>query len=159
MSGVASFLLLSLRAQRRRLIGLVAFGLLFLAAAATARVFTHSDHGHIEMDRLFELGGTTLVSALLLLGWLIGRFPLIAVLVLCAGIFSTTAPRDTRGSTPCGRARCRCCTARASCCYALLAFAAQCAAAARLRPARPRRVGRTRHLRRDRRRRSSSSAH
>jgi hypothetical protein len=88
VSGLGAFLLLSLRAQRPRTIGLVAFGLLFLAAAGTARLFTHGDHGHIEMDQLFELGGTTLVSAILLLGWLIGRFPLIAILVLVAGIFS-----------------------------------------------------------------------
>ncbi|CAN5886752.1 hypothetical protein BH23GEM9_BH23GEM9_00660 [soil metagenome] len=88
MRGIGPFLLLTLRAHRRRVIGLVAFGLLFLASAATARVFTHSDHGHIEMDQIFELGGTTLVSAVLLLGWLIGRFPLIATLVLMAGIFS-----------------------------------------------------------------------
>ncbi|HSJ24697.1 MAG TPA: hypothetical protein VK929_08530, partial [Longimicrobiales bacterium] len=46
-------------------------------------------HGHMEMDRLFELGGVTLVSGILILGWLIGRFPLIATLVLMSGIFST----------------------------------------------------------------------
>jgi hypothetical protein len=88
MSGLGSFLLLSLRARYRRLLGLAAFGAVFLASGATARAFTGSEHGHIEMDQLFELGGTTLVSALLLLGWLIGRFPLIATLVLMAGVFS-----------------------------------------------------------------------
>jgi hypothetical protein len=88
VSGIGAFLLLTLRARARRLVGLTAFGMLFLAAGATARIFTGDEHGHIEMDRLFELGGTTLVSALLLLGWLIGRFPLIAALVLMAGIFS-----------------------------------------------------------------------
>jgi hypothetical protein len=88
VSGLGSFLLLSLRARSRRVLGLIAFGALFLTAGATARVFTGREHGHIEMDQLFELGGTTLVSALLLLGWLIGRFPLIAALVLMAGIFS-----------------------------------------------------------------------
>jgi hypothetical protein len=88
MTGLASFLLLTLRARIRRIAGLIAFGLLFLAAGATARIFTHSEHGHIEMDQLFELGGTTLVSVVLLLGWLIGRFPLIATLVLMAGVFS-----------------------------------------------------------------------
>lgn len=89
MKGLGAFLLLSLRAKRRHIVGLVAFGVLFLASAATARIFTHDEHGHIEMDQIFELGGTTLVSAVLLLGWLIGRFPMIAILVLCAGIFST----------------------------------------------------------------------
>jgi hypothetical protein len=88
MKGLFAFLALTLRERSRRVLGLGAFGLLFLAAGATARIFTHSEHGHIEMDQLFELGGTTLVSALLLLGWLIGRFPLIATLVLLAGIFS-----------------------------------------------------------------------
>jgi hypothetical protein len=88
MTGVLAFLRLSLSSRRPRLLGLAAFGLLFLAAGATARVFTHTDHGHVEMDRLFELGGVTLVSGILILGWLIGRFPLIATLVLMAGIFS-----------------------------------------------------------------------
>lgn len=88
MTGLLAFLWLALKARSRRLIGLVAFGMLFLASGATARLFTHSDHGHIEMDQLYALGGTTLVSALLLLGWLIGRFPLIATLVLMAGMFS-----------------------------------------------------------------------
>lgn len=88
MKGLPSFLLLTLRARSRRLLGLAAFGMLFLASGATARIFTHSEHGHVEMEQLFALGGTTLVSVLLLLGWLIGRFPLIAALVLMAGIFS-----------------------------------------------------------------------
>jgi hypothetical protein len=68
--------------------GLAGFGLLFLIAGATARAFTSSEHGHVELERLFEIGGTTLVSALLLLGWLIGRFPIIATLVLMSGVFS-----------------------------------------------------------------------
>lgn len=88
MSGLAPFLALSLRMRTRRIIGLSAFGLLFLAAGATARIFTGSEHGHVELERLFELGGTTLVSALLLLGWLIGRFPMLAALVLMSGVFS-----------------------------------------------------------------------
>jgi hypothetical protein len=88
MKGVGSFLRLSLRSRARRIAGLTAFGILFLTAGGTARVFTDTDHGHIEMDRLFELGGVTLVSGILILGWLIGRFPLIAALVLMSGIFS-----------------------------------------------------------------------
>lgn len=88
MSGILSFLALSLRSSGGRIVGLAAFALLFLAAGATARVFTGSAHGHVELERLFELGGTTLVSALLLLGWLIGRFPMVAALVLMSGVFS-----------------------------------------------------------------------
>ncbi|HSJ23349.1 MAG TPA: hypothetical protein VK929_01615, partial [Longimicrobiales bacterium] len=65
MRSIASFLWLTLRSTRRRLIGLTAFGLLFLAAGATARIFTHDGQGHMEMDRLIELGGVTLVSGIL----------------------------------------------------------------------------------------------
>lgn len=88
MKGVLAFLRLTLRARLRRIIGLCGFGLLFLAAGATARIFTGDDHGHVELEQLFAIGGTTLVSALLLLGWLVGRFPMIATLVLVAGVFS-----------------------------------------------------------------------
>jgi hypothetical protein len=88
VSGIPAFLRLTLRWRLRRVVGLIAFGLVFLAAGATARIFTGDDHGHVDLDRLFALGGTTLVSALLLLGWLIGRFPMIAALVLMSGIFS-----------------------------------------------------------------------
>jgi hypothetical protein len=88
MRGIPSFVMLTLRSSRRRILGLTAFGFLFLAAGTTARIFTDTDHGHVEMDRLFELGGVTLVSGILILGWLIGRFPLIATLVLMSGVFS-----------------------------------------------------------------------
>lgn len=93
MSALATFLALSLRSHGRRIVGLGAFALLFLLAGATARVLTGSAHGHVELERLFELGGTTLVSALLLLGWLIGRFPMIAILVLMSGVFSDDRER------------------------------------------------------------------
>jgi hypothetical protein len=88
MSGLPQFLALTLRSRARRIFGLCAFGLTFLAAGATARIFTGDEHGHVELEQLFALGGTTLVSALLLLGWLIGRLPMIAALVLLAGVFS-----------------------------------------------------------------------
>lgn len=88
MTALVSFLVLSVRSRVSRLLGLTAFGMVFLLAGATARVFTGADHGHVEIERLFELGGSTLVSALLLLGWLVGRFPMIAVLVLMHGVFS-----------------------------------------------------------------------
>lgn len=93
MNALGPFVALSIRSRARRMIGLAAFALLFLAAGATARVFTGSEHGHVELERLFELGGTTLVSALLLLGWLIGRFPMIATLVLMSGVFSDDRER------------------------------------------------------------------
>jgi hypothetical protein len=88
VSGVLQFVALSVLAVRRRVLGLLAFGGVFLAAAATARLLTGGEHGHVELDPLYAVGGTTLVSALLLTGWLIGRFPLIAILVLAAGSFS-----------------------------------------------------------------------
>jgi hypothetical protein len=93
MTALSSFLALSLRSRGRRILGLGAFGVVFLAAGAAARVLTGSAHGHVELERLFELGGTTLVSALLLLGWLIGRFPMIATLVLMSGVFSDDRAR------------------------------------------------------------------
>lgn len=88
MRAVLAFVALSVRSRARRIAGLAAFGLLFLLAGGTARLLTGGEHGHLELEPLFELGGTTLVSALLLLGWLIGRFPIIATLVLMAGLFS-----------------------------------------------------------------------
>lgn len=78
---------LILRARSRRLLALLAFAALFLAAALAARVVAGHD-GHVEAERLFLVGGYPLVSMLLLLGWLIARFPMIATLVLLAGVFS-----------------------------------------------------------------------
>lgn len=75
-----------------RILALLAFGAVFIAAAATARLFA-SSNGHVEFDRLMGVGGYPLVSALLLTGWLVGRFPLVAVLVLAAGVYSRD--RDT----------------------------------------------------------------
>lgn len=78
---------LSVRAVRGRIVLLGVFSAIFLAAALTARAV--AGHGeHIEPDALFELGGFPLVSAVLLLGWSIGRFPVLAILVLAAGLFS-----------------------------------------------------------------------
>lgn len=88
MSAIAAFLRQSLRLLARRVAGLAAFGGIFLLAGAVARVLTGGEHGHVEMDPLFQLGGTTLVSGLILVGWLIGRFPMIAILVLASGVFS-----------------------------------------------------------------------
>jgi hypothetical protein len=80
-------LALLLRAGSRRLIGLSAFALLFLLAGAAARVFAGHE-GHVEAERLLLIGGYPLVSMLLLAGWLIARFPMIAALVLLAGVVS-----------------------------------------------------------------------
>jgi hypothetical protein len=78
---------LILLARRRRILSLLAFSALFLLAAGTAHLVAGHD-GHVEADRLFAFGGYPLVSAMLLLGWLIARFPMIAALVMLAGVFS-----------------------------------------------------------------------
>ncbi len=78
---------LAFAALRRRLLVLLAFGAVMLAAAFAARALTGSGE-HAEMDRFFELGGATLASAFIVFGWLIGRIPLIATLVLLSGVFS-----------------------------------------------------------------------
>jgi hypothetical protein len=79
---------LAVRSRRRRLLALVAFAALFLAAALTGRFIATGKEGGVEMGQLFLVGGYPLVSALLLLGWVLGRFPLIATLVLLAGLVS-----------------------------------------------------------------------
>jgi hypothetical protein len=80
--------LLSVRARRRRIYILLGFAAVFLAGGLTARFLALGDTGHVEFDELFRLGGVALPSAILVLGWLLGRFPLIATLVLFAGIVS-----------------------------------------------------------------------
>lgn len=84
-----TWLLLELRRQQRRILGLLAFGGVFIAAAATARLLA-GEQDHVEFDRLMQIGGYPMVSALLLTGWLVGRFPLIAAVVLMDGVFSDT---------------------------------------------------------------------
>ncbi len=88
-------IILSLRALRRRILMLLGFAAAFLIAAIVARFLTVSHDGHVELDRLFQIGGAPLASAFLLIGWVIGRFPLIAVLVLMAGIFSHDRAQGT----------------------------------------------------------------
>jgi hypothetical protein len=82
-----TWIALELGRLRRRVLWLLAFGAVFLAAAATGRLVAGHD-GHVEFDALMQLGGYPLVSVLLLTGWLVGRFPLLAVLVLMAGVYS-----------------------------------------------------------------------
>lgn len=84
---------LDVLARRRRVLVLLGFAGLFLAAGIAARLLVADEHGHVDADRLFLVGGYPLVSALLLMGWLLGRFPLIATLVLMAGIFSEDRAR------------------------------------------------------------------
>jgi len=86
--GPATLAGLTLRSRRRRLLALVAFACLFLAAALTGRLLATNSQGGVEIGQLFVVGGYPLVSALLLLGWVLGRFPLIATLVLVAGLVS-----------------------------------------------------------------------
>lgn len=86
---------LEITARRRRIFALLAAAALFLAAGATAATLGRQD-GHVEFDRLFEIGGYPLISGMLLAGWLLGRFPLVATLVLTAGIVSMDG-EDSRG--------------------------------------------------------------
>jgi hypothetical protein len=83
-----SITMLSVRARRRRIYILLGFAAVFLAAGLTARFLALGDTGHVEFDALFRVGGVALPSAILVLGWLLGRFPLIATLVLFAAIVS-----------------------------------------------------------------------
>ena len=78
---------LELQTRRRRIVALLAFAALFVVAAATAAALGRSD-GHVEMDTLYRLGGYPLISGILLTGWLLGRFPLVATLVLLSGVIS-----------------------------------------------------------------------
>jgi hypothetical protein len=86
---VSAFALVApiLRALRRRFAFLLGLAAILVGSAALARLLS-GGADHVEMDRIFEIGGTTLASAFLLLGWLVGRFPMIATLVLFAGFFS-----------------------------------------------------------------------
>jgi len=78
---------LELLARRRRILALLAFAALFVAAGATAATLGR-EADHVEMDTLYQLGGYPLISGLLLVGWLIGRFPLAAALVLMSGVIA-----------------------------------------------------------------------
>lgn len=73
---------------RRRLFGLGALCVVFLLVATAASLFLRDEHGDVHIDALFVVGGYPAASAVLLLGWLLGRLPLIAVLVLMAGVVS-----------------------------------------------------------------------
>ena len=81
-------ILLFLRSRLRRILALLAFAFLFIFSAMVARTLVGTEHGQVEIGNLYLVGGYPLVSALLLLGWLIGRFPLIAILAMMAGVVS-----------------------------------------------------------------------
>jgi hypothetical protein len=85
---VGALTMLTLRARRRRVAILLAFAAVFLSAALTARMIGLGKEGSVEIDELFKVGGIALPSAILIIGWLLGRFPLIATLVLMSGIVS-----------------------------------------------------------------------
>lgn len=90
MNGVAGAIRiagLELLARRRRILALLAFAALFLAAGVAAATLGRQD-GHVEMDRLFQIGGYPLISGVLLAGWLLGRFPLVATLVMLSGVIA-----------------------------------------------------------------------
>lgn len=84
---------LAVVARRGRLLALFAFSAVFLLAGTGAALTLKDETGVVHLDELFAVGGYTAPSALLLLGWLIGRLPLIAVVALTAGVVS----EDRRG--------------------------------------------------------------
>jgi hypothetical protein len=77
--------MLEVLARRRRILALLAFALLALAAAGAAAALGREE-GHVEVGTLYALGGYPLISGILLVGWLLGRFPLAATLVLMSGV-------------------------------------------------------------------------
>ncbi|MGH7475740.1 MAG: hypothetical protein ACRELD_05585 [Longimicrobiales bacterium] len=83
----------TLHALRPRLLALLALAAVFLFVALSAALFLRDEAGHVEIGQLFLIGGYPLASAVLLLGWLLSRFPMIAALVLLAGFFSADHER------------------------------------------------------------------
>ena len=79
---------LYLRSNLRRIAALSAFATLFLLSGLAARFLVGTEHGQVELGNLYLVGGYPLVSAMLLLGWMLGRYALVATLVMFAGIVS-----------------------------------------------------------------------
>lgn len=73
--------------RRRRMAALVLAALLLLAAGAVAAAVSRGPEGHVEIAPLLERGGAWLVSGLIFIGWLVGRFPMVAVLTMAGGAF------------------------------------------------------------------------
>ena len=86
---------LYLRSNLRRIAALSAFALLFLLSGLAARFLVGTEHGQVEMGNLYLVGGYPLVSAMLLLGWMLGRYALVATLVMFAGIVSSDRVNGT----------------------------------------------------------------
>ena len=89
MKGLSALTWLEIYTRRRRILALLAFSALYLVSALVFRALAAGEHGQVEPEALFSVGGYALVSTMLLSGWSIGRFPLVIALVLLAGIFSS----------------------------------------------------------------------
>lgn len=82
---IAAIVRLSLAEARGRLLLVAAVGVAFLLGAWATSAATGAS-ADPNMDEVFRLGGYPLVSAVLLMGWTVGRFPLFAAIALCAGL-------------------------------------------------------------------------
>jgi hypothetical protein len=89
MTRFATLVWLEVYTRRRRIAALVLFGALYLVGAIVLRTIGTGDHGIVDADKLMQVGGYSLLSAFLLTGWSIGRYPLVIVMVLLAGIVSS----------------------------------------------------------------------
>jgi hypothetical protein len=85
---ITSLVWLEIYSRRKRIAALALFGALYLIGAVAARVIGTGEHGQVEPDKLMMVGGYPLLSAFLLSGWSIGRFPIVIVLVMVGGLFS-----------------------------------------------------------------------
>lgn len=88
MSRFATLVWLELYTRRRRIAALFLFGALYLIGALALRSIGTGEHGIVDTEKLMQVGGVSLLSAFLLTGWSIGRYPLVIVMVLIAGIVS-----------------------------------------------------------------------
>ncbi len=79
---------LTVAARRRRILLLAAFGIGLLVVGGVAAMMGRGPGGRLQLDPLFATGGYPLVSGIILAGWVLGRFPLIAALTLVAGLVS-----------------------------------------------------------------------
>lgn len=80
---IGALLRLAVSEARGRIAFVALVGMAFLLGAALTAGAAGGEHA--EMDEVFRLGGYPLVSAVLLMGWTVGRFPLLAAIALFAG--------------------------------------------------------------------------